>query len=132
MKAEEWITALYAEEIYQLPPPTTLIVLPVPWTELTDDDRLMLRRLLKAVGTGLVKARIIHTQELTEPMLEAIDAKYAIVFGVDVDPPVNNYEIVQIGRTSLVRTFAPSQLTESLKRPLWDALQDMYGLPKSR
>jgi hypothetical protein len=127
MKAEEWITALYPEEIYRFPP-TTLVVLPVPWDDLADKDRDMLRKLLHAVGAGMGRARIIHERLLTESMIKAIDAEYAIVFGVDVDPPVNNTEIVKIGRTSLIRTVAPAELVESLKRPLWDALQKMYSL----
>jgi hypothetical protein len=127
MKAEEWITALYPEEIYKLTP-TTLVVLPVPWDDLADKDRDMLRKLLHAVGAGMGRARIIHEPVLTESMIRAIDAEYAIVFGVDVDPPVNNTEIVKIGRTSLIRTVAPGELVESLKRPLWMALQKMYGL----
>ncbi|MDV3309608.1 MAG: hypothetical protein LOY03_12410 [Cyclobacteriaceae bacterium] len=127
MNAEEWITALYPEEIYRLPP-TTLIVLPVPWDDLADTDRDMLRKLLHAVGAGMGRARIIHESLLTASMVKAIDPQYAIVFGVDVDPPVNDTEIVQIGRTSLIRTVAPDALVESLKRPLWAALQKMYSL----
>ncbi|HLT82038.1 MAG TPA: hypothetical protein VKZ86_13505 [Cyclobacteriaceae bacterium] len=127
MNSEEWISALYPEEVYQLPP-TTLVVLPVPWDELADKDRDMLRKLLHAVGAGMGRARIIHEPLVTAAMLKAIDPQYAIVFGVDVDPPVNDTEIVQFGRTSLIRTVAPDALVESLKRPLWEALQKMYSL----
>ncbi|HEX7015000.1 MAG TPA: hypothetical protein VF191_05770 [Cyclobacteriaceae bacterium] len=127
MIGQEWIEALYPEEIYQLPP-TTLVVLPEPWDDLTDKDRDMLRKLLHAVGAGMGRARIIHERRLTASMVKAMDPQYAIVFGVDVDPPVNDTEIVRIGRTSLIRTVAPGVLDESLKRPLWAALQKMYSL----
>lgn len=127
MVAEEWIEALYPEEIYRLPP-TTLVVLPVPWDELADADRDMLRKLLHAVGAGMGRARIVHHRLVTSSMIRAMDPKYAILFGVEVDPPVKDAEIVTMGRTSLIRTVAPGALSESLKRPLWAALQKMYSL----
>src|SRR5690606_41977785 len=103
MNAEEWITALYQEEIYRLPP-TTLIVLPVPWDELADTGRDRLRKLLHAVGAGMGRARIIHESLLTASTVKAIDSQYASGSAVDDDPPVNDTEIVQIGRTSIIRT----------------------------
>lgn len=127
MNAGEWIEALYPEEIYRLPP-TTLIVLPVPWADLPDADRDMLRKLLHAVGTGMGRARIVHEQRLTASMITAIDPEFAIVFGVDVEPSVKDLEIIRVGRTSLIRTVAPGDLVESVKRPLWAALQKMYSL----
>ena len=116
---------IYQEEIYRIPAPVT-IVLSCSWSEVGEQFRLPLAKILKALGHSLESARFIR-QSPFDLSVFAEKPERMIVF---VNPPkgLSLYEVHTTGNTSIVFAGGLEVLTEdeATKRKFWAALQALF------
>ena len=119
MTAEE---ATFTEDIYSIPPPTT-IAIGKSWKEVGEDEVELLSKILHSVRLGLDGARIVEMKSLD---LSAWKEKPALLVGFGVPAPgVPTYEVVDTPHTKLVLADGLSTLLhdDPLKKKLWISLK---------
>ena len=116
---------IYIEEIYQVPPKTTIII-SSPWREVKDDQRLLLSNILLAVKLSLDSVRIIHQSQFD---LMALKEKPSRMIAFIAPPKgLTLYEVIHTGETSVIFSEALENLNsdEAAKRKLWNNLRALF------
>ena len=116
---------IYIEEIYQVPPKTTIII-SSPWREVKDDQRLLLSNILLAVKLSLDSVRIIHQSQFD---LMALKEKPSRMIAFIAPPKgLALYEVIHTGETSVIFSEALENLNsdEAAKRKLWNTLRALF------
>ncbi len=116
---------IYFEEIYQVLPKTTIMI-STPWSEVKDDQRLLLSNILLAVKLSLDSVRIIHQSQFDLMSLEEKPSRM-IAF---LAPPkgLALYEVIHTGETSVVfsEPLENLNLDDGAKRKLWSSLKALF------
>ena len=116
---------IYAEEVYSIASPVT-IVISVPWSQITEDHRQLLQKILQAVRHSLDSVRIIHQNKFDASAWNEKPSK-VVAF---IEPPkgLTAYEVIQTGETDVVFSDPLAQLIsdDTSKRKLWGALKSLF------
>ncbi len=116
---------VYGEEVYSIPSPVTVII-GVPWTEVTEDQRQLLSKILLAVRQSLDSVRILSLSTFDLSSYHEKPSK-AIAF---ITPPkgLGLYEVVQTNDTAVIFSGSLKELItdDAAKRKLWAALKEMF------
>lgn len=118
---------LYQEEVYLVPARTT-VVIDKPWTDVTDDERTLLIKILGSVKLGLAQVQIISKKELTAIEMRAIAPERLIVFGSGFKEVPGLYEFTTVGGIPVIRADSLGLLDDPRKKNLWLALRKMFGI----
>jgi len=117
--------ATYTDELYLIPPPTT-VVLGVKWSDLKTTETELLSKILNSVKLSLDAVRVVIDPELDLSQWEEKPAKL-IAFGIKISG-VTRYEVVNTPETSLILADSLSILSENdeLKKKLWGSLKQLF------
>ena len=116
---------LFQEEVYALPPVSTVIYLPKPWSQLTDDEVTLLSRILASVKLNLASVRI-QVQAVID--FESIhDTTRLLIFGSKTIPETRPYELVRRGDLSIIWSDPLHLLDDAKKKSLWGALKQLFA-----
>jgi hypothetical protein len=118
---------LYTEELYQVPP-RLLVVISKPWSQVSEEERTVLTKMLVAVKLSLAAVHILHRTELSLNDLAAFNLEKVLCFGASLKGASKLYEHVVIDRTSVIVADALESLDDVKKKNLWLALKQMFGL----
>ena len=119
------LSDLYPEELYQLPP-RTVVVIPCPWQELSDDDITLLSRILNSVRTTLEAVTILSANTVNLEKIKAMNPRHLLLFGVACEPEADLYQHTTIDTISIIRAEKLSDLTDAKKKHLWTALKEGF------
>lgn len=115
----------FDEELYNIPPPTT-IVIDVKWSELPENEILLLSKILGSVKLSLASVRIVESRELDLSSWIEKPAKL-IGFGTRITG-VGYYDVIETPNTHLLLADRLSILNEDddLKKSLWICLKQLF------
>ena len=82
---------LYSEELYNLPP-KVLIVISKPWSEIQEDEKTLLGKILSAVKLSLSSVQIINRVEFGVEDFNAYRPACIIAFGATLKNSTKMYE----------------------------------------
>ncbi len=117
---------VYPEAIYSVLPPVT-IVIGIPWSEIKEDQRQLLSKILQAVRLTLESVKII-CQPSFDLSLFSEKPQRMIAF---IAPPkgLALYEVIAAGEASVVFSDALATLNtdEAAKRKFWNTLKGLFS-----
>ncbi len=117
--------ATYSEDLYRIEPKVT-VVIPVPWTEMKEQEQALLAKILAAVKLSLDAVVIRHQPRFD---LSAWAEKPAKVLCFAQTDELPKFEVLRAQNTAVVVSFPlPELMTDDdAKKKLWGALRVMFG-----
>lgn len=125
--ATDALTYLYQEELYKFGSPL-VVVLAREWHTYSDEDRLVLTRLLSAVKVGSDAATILTRPSVKVEELAVYSPASVLVFGSEISPDFPRCEQIKTNGFKLMRADDLHLLDEPKKKELWAALRRMFGV----
>lgn len=117
---------IYTEELYQLPN-RVIVLLPVPWAALSEDDVVLLRKILASVRVSLESVQIITNPEINVSSLRIFNPSLVVAFGTQFTPAVTSYQSLEQDGVRLIQSDSLSQLDDVKKKNLWNALKQAFS-----
>jgi len=125
MEPDSFFKIIFEEEVYLIAPPVAVII-DIPWSDVKEDQRVLLSRILQAIKLSTEGVRILH---LTQFDLSSFEEKPSRVLAF-ISPPkgLASYEIIKTGSTSVIFSDPLEKLItdDSGKRKLWAALKGLF------
>lgn len=116
---------LYQEDIYSITD-SILIVVDKPWGEISEEDRILLSKILGSVKLSLNKVQIVHSTDATLDSLKVYQPSKIISFGAKLSDSHELYKNHIIGNTSLIQSDVLHKLDDVSKKNLWMALKQAF------
>ena len=126
MNQLEDIKELFNEEIYKVSQ-KTLVIIPVPWIELTSEDTQLLDKILSAVKLSISSVQILHAPALSESIIMVDKPGRILLFGVPVNSTVEKYKATNFNGIPLIAADSLDSLDDPKKKELWVALRAMFA-----
>ena len=117
---------IYNEELYQLPS-RVIVLIPVAWTEISDEEKTLLGKILSAARLSLQGVQILHDKNVMIESLNVFNPGVIISFGVNVTPAVELYQPLNIGGIIIIRSDQLNALDDTKKKSLWGALKTLQS-----
>jgi hypothetical protein len=114
---------LYSEEIYKVSP-KLLIVIDKPWSNVTNDEKILLDKILKALKQSLASVQIQTRREFSIEDFKVFTPSFVLAFGSKLRNSDKMYEEIQMDGTSIVVADDLDQLDDVRKRNLWLTLRE--------
>jgi hypothetical protein len=118
---------LYQEDLYQIPP-GVLIILSKDWSELREEDKALLTKILGSVRLNLAVVRIITRESFTAEDLAPLNAARVIAFGATCKTVSGTYQNLLMDGTPFIAADALEVLDDVRKKNLWLALKQMFAI----
>lgn len=117
---------IYTEELYSLPQ-RVIVLLPVSWETLPEDQVVLLSKILASVKLSLAGAQILcrETAELSD--LKVFNPSVVISFGTALKPACELYTASEIGGIRVLQSEALALLNDATKKSLWNALKASFA-----
>lgn len=114
----------YPEDLYLLKPKVTVIV-PVPWTEVKDEEKILLSKILSAVKQSLDSVVVIHQPKLDLSLFAEKPQKVLCFSSAEGLPKL---EVLPAQGTSVIVSLSLSELitNDEAKKKLWAGLKQMF------
>ena len=116
---------LYTEELYNLPP-KVLIVISKPWSQIQEEEKTLLGKILSAVKLSLSSVQIINRAEFVVADFEAFRPNCIVTFGAILKNSNKMYEKIMNEQTAIVVADELHQLDDLRKRNLWLTLKQVF------
>ena len=118
---------LYTEELYQVPS-KVIVVVPKPWKEISEDERMVLSKMLVAVKLSMAHVHVVSRAQFTIEDFHASPPQKVLAFGSAFNASSKLYEHLSVNGTSVILADALEQLDDTKKKSLWQALRQMFGI----
>jgi hypothetical protein len=118
---------LYTEELYQVPS-KVIVVVPKPWKEITEDERMVLSKMLVAVKLSMAHVHVVSRAQFAIEDFHAFPPQKVLAFGSAFNASSKLYEHLSVNGTSVILADALEQLDDTKKKSLWQALRQMFGI----
>lgn len=117
---------IYSEELYNLPA-KVIVLLPVPWETLSDDQVTLLRKILGSVKLSLEGVQLICRKQAELADLDIFNPAAIISFGVPLNPKSELYQATLVGQLQVIQSDDLSTLDDAKKKSLWNALKQAFN-----
>ena len=123
---DELTTGIYPETLYRIPG-QLWVVLDTPWQQLTADDRMLLQKILGAVGLKIEGVTIRQQPTFDLASLGAAPSRI-LYFGKAAQGLPQN-EVVSLSSTAVILAPGLPQLQgdAEAKKKLWQALKQLFN-----
>jgi len=118
---------LFQEELYQIPG-RTVIISSKNWTEVSDEERTVLSKMLAAVKLNLASVQILHLQKFSLQDLQAFSPARVLVFGATIQEVSQLYTNTLVDNVPVIVADSIDKLDDAKKKSLWLALKQMFGI----
>lgn len=118
---------LYQEELYVLPK-RTLVLLDREWSALSEEEKVLLTRILGSVKLVPVSVQIYTTASVNVKDLAAFDPARIISFGPVIDGITGLYQFSEVDGVPVICADSLERLDDPRKKSLWGALRQMFGV----
>jgi len=118
---------IFKDELYQLPQ-KVIVLIPVPWENMSEDQVAQLEKILKYVKLNLAAVQILHKTSIAIGELTSLSPSIILSFGTQLHPPVPAYEQNLIEGMLVIYAEALGSLGDSEKRNLMGALKQAFKL----
>ena len=119
------LESLYSEELYNIPP-KVLIVISKPWSEIQEDEKTLLGKILGSVKLSLSSVQIINRVEFGFDDFNSYRPVCIIAFGATLKNSTRMYEKIIVEHTAIVVADALRELDDIRKRNLWLTLKEVF------
>lgn len=119
------LETLYSEELYNIQG-KVLIVISKPWSEIQDDERTLLGKILSAVKLSLSSVQIINRAEFSVADFKTYQPSNIVAFGATLKNSTKMYEKITAEGCAIVVADALDQLDDLRKRNLWITLKQLF------
>jgi hypothetical protein len=116
---------LYQEELYNIRG-KILVLVRKPWSDIQEDERTLLTKILSSVKLSLASVQIIHRAEFDAVDFSAYRPDYIIAFGSSLRSSNKTYERVVQNDVAIVVADELDQLDDVRKRNLWLTLKQLF------
>jgi hypothetical protein len=113
------LESIFEDSIYKIKEPLH-IILNKPWIAISEDERVLLSKIVSSVKQSLQSVTIIHSEVFYTD--ELVNSK-VILFGSKASPAITPYTLVKSGSNQLIEVDALSELDDAKKKTLWIALK---------
>lgn len=121
----EILEQTFTEELYKIKP-QVIVLIPEPWTQLRQEDIVLLTRILQAVNITLDSVKIITKPSLDLEELSVFLPSAVLSFGTSVKQITAPYKTFRHNEANVLVTDTLSDLDEAKKKILWTALKQMF------
>jgi hypothetical protein len=118
---------LYPEEIYSLPS-RTLVILDHAWEDYSDDDKILLQKILGSVKLSLPMVNIISRKQFSLADLVPLNPERVITFGAISAQSPGLYELSTLEGMQIICADSLQKMDDSRKKNLWGALRQMFKI----
>jgi hypothetical protein len=115
---------IYTEELYKLPG-RVIVLLPVPWEAVPEDQIVLLSKILSAARFSLQGVQVLCYKEVQLSKLIVFNPAVIISFGVALTPSTALYQPETIEDVTIIQSDELGALTDSKKKDLWGALKKL-------
>ncbi len=115
----------YPEELYRVPRPV-IVVIPVSWNQVSEEDRQLLNRILMSVNLSLPAVHVIEATAFTRDDLRTLAPSAVLSFGADFASS-EKYEVIVDEGVTIIVADAPGALDDACKKRLWNALKIVFN-----
>lgn len=116
---------IYSEELYKLPP-RTIVLLPVPWETLSEDQVTLLGKILGSVKLSLAGVQMLCREQADIHELEVFNPSVVISFGTRLLPESETYTATETDGIRIIQSDALDSLDDTRKKSLWNVLRQAY------
>jgi hypothetical protein len=121
------LESLYQEELYAQRAKVLVILFP-DWNNLSEEDQLLLKKILGSVRLDLAAVQIITCQEFTLGDLKAYAPQQIIAFGSIFKGFAAQYQLISHEGISIIQADSLHKLDDPKKKSLWIALKQMFNI----
>ena len=121
------VESLYQEELYLIPG-KVLIVLAKSWPLVTDDERVVLSKMLGALKLNLATVQVLALPAFSLNDITCFGPSKILCFGVLPAEVSNLYELATVDNTMIIAAEAIDKLDDAKKKTLWLELRKMFGI----
>ena len=119
------LESLYSEELYNIRG-KVLVVIPRPWSEIQEEEKVLLGKILSAVKLSLSSIQIVSRSEFSVVDFKAYCPHCIIAFGAVCKNSIRTYEKITENDTSIVVSDELRHLDDERKRNLWLTLKQVF------
>jgi hypothetical protein len=116
---------LYQEDIYLIND-SILILIDKPWQEISEEEKILLSKILGSVKLSLDKVQIVHAADATLDSLKVYQPSKIISFGIHLSHSHELYTHYVAKNISIIQSDALQNLDDTLKKSLWGALKQAF------
>lgn len=120
-----FLESLYQEEIYKING-KVMVILPKPWESISDEEKILLSKILWAVKLTLASVQIITRQAFVLEDFKAYSPVCIIAFGASLKNVTTMYEHISMNNISIVLADELHRLDDQKKRNLWLTLKQLF------
>lgn len=117
---------IYTEELYNLPG-RVIVLLPVPWVTLSEDQITLLGKILGSVRLSLSSVQILCHEKINSMDLKVYNPSAIISFGTILYPTIESYTAGEVEGIRVIQSDTLDLLDEVKKKSLWNALKQAFG-----
>ena len=118
---------IFKEELYHLPA-RVIVLIPVPWQNLSEDQIVQLRKILEYVKLNLAGVQVLHHEAVEIERLLIYNPSLILSFGTTLSPDDTADGLQTIHTTSIIRTGILGSLDDAQKRSLMSALKQAFSV----
>ena len=118
---------LYQEELYSQRA-KVLVVLSLDWIELSEENQLLLQKILGSVKLDLAAVQIVTCPEFELADLNAYSPHQIITFGSVLKGSPTQYQPFSYQGVSIIQADSLHTLDDQKKKSLWVGLKQMFNI----
>lgn len=117
---------IHTEELYKIPQ-KTIVLLPVPWETLSEDQILLLGKILGSVRLSLAGVQILCREKVDVHELDVFNPSAIISFGTLLTPKIESYTPGEVDGIRIIQSDTLGKLDDTNKKSLWNALKQAFA-----
>jgi hypothetical protein len=117
---------IYSEELYKLAP-RVIVLLPVPWEALPEDQVILLGKILGSVKLSLAGVQILCREQTELSELKVFNPSAVITFGTALNPASELYNASETDGIRIIQSEPLGSLNDLTKKSLWNALKAVFA-----
>lgn len=117
---------IYNEELYQLPQ-KTIVLIPVSWETIPEDQVTLLGKILGSVKLSLAGVQLICREKADLQELLVFNPSLIISFGTILNPKSEFYTATETNGIRIIQSDTLGSLDDAKKKSLWNALKQAFA-----
>ncbi len=127
MSTTQPVAYLYQEELYAQRP-NVLVILSHDWKDISEENQLLLKKILGSVKLDLAAVQIIACQDFDLNDLKAFSPHQIITFGSALRGSPTQYQPFTQDGISVIQADSLQKLDDPKKKSLWMGLKQMFNI----
>jgi DNA polymerase III psi subunit len=127
MSTAQPVEYLYQEELYA-PRSKVLVILSHDWKDISEENQLLLKKILGSVKLDLAAVQIIAREEFDLDDIKAFSPHQIVTFGSTLRGSPTQYQPFTEDGISVIQADSLKKLDDPKKKSLWIGLKQMFNI----